>query len=128
MVRRLKALFMLIVFGLVLPAAGAPQRFCVRIQTFIQQDCCCQQKHCGQCPDEKSPVKPSCVSAAKVFPDGVNPDQLSIPALTAVMAPAFVLPEPVEIHLTPRASVSPRDRAPPGNPPPLYLTHRSLLL
>ena len=128
MARRLKALFMLLVFGLVLPAAGGPQRFCTHARTFIQQDCCLQKKHCGYCPDKKAPAEPSCVSAAKVFPDGVNPDQLSIPPSAAVILPPFVLPEPVEIHLTPVAHVAPRDRAPPGTRPPLYLTHRSLLL
>lgn len=128
MARRLKALFMLLVFGLVLPAAGAPQRFCARALTFIQQDCCCPAEHCGDCPDEKAPVKPTCVSSAKVFPDGVNPEQASLPAIAALILPDFALPEPVEIQLSPAARVAIRDRAPPGFPPPLYLTHRSLLL
>ena len=128
MARRLKALFMLLVVPWRAAVGADAQRFCTHARTFIQQDCCLQKKHCGHCPDKKAPAEPSCVSAAKVFPDGVNPDQLSIPPSAAVILPPFVLPEPVEIHLTPVAHVAPRDRAPPGTRPPLYLTHRSLLL
>lgn len=127
MADRLKALLMLLVFGLVLPAAGSPQRFCNRSLTFIQQDCCCQKKHCGECPDDQKPAKPSCVSAAKVVPDGVNPDQIAVPAICALLLPPFVLPAPVEIHLTPVACPASRDRAPPPGLP-LFLTHRSLLI
>ena len=127
MTRRLKALFMLLVFGLVLPAAGAPQRFCAREFTFVHQSCC-SAKHCKDCPDEKAPVKPTCFVAAKVVPDGVNPQQVDLPPLSTFFLPAFVLPEPLEIQLVSFAGDTRRDRAPPGKPRPLYLTHRSLLI
>lgn len=129
MARRLKALFMLLILGLVLPAGGVPQRFCTRSHSFIQQDCCSRDKGCSHCPEEKSPVKPSCVSSAKMVPDGVNPDhQFSIPALAAVILPSFALPEPLEIQLPKWSPAAVKDRGPPAIPPRLYLTHRSLLI
>lgn len=129
MARRLKALFMLLILGLVLPAAGSPQRFCTRTQTFMEHDCCSQKKDCSHCPDEKAPADPSCVATAKVVPDGVHPDhQPSLPALFAVPLPSFSLPDPVEIGVSFCLNASSRDRAPPGEPARLYLTHRSLLI
>jgi len=128
MVRRVKALFMLLILGLVLPAAGSPQRFCTRMQSFVQQECCSQKK-CSHCPDEKTPVSPSCVAAAKMVPDGVNPDHApALPVLFAVPLPAFSLPEPLEANVADNLNASSRDRAPPGETVRLYLTHRSLLI
>lgn len=128
MARRLKALLMLLLFGLILPVAGAPQRFCARELTFSHQDCCEPAKNCGGCPDDKSPVKPTCVISAKVIPDGVNNPQPDLPAIGAFLLPDFALPTPVEISTSPVPDEIRRDRAPPGHSPPLYLTHRSLLL
>lgn len=128
MARRLKALFMLLILGLVLPAGGSPQRFCTRMQSFMPHECCGQKK-CDHCPDEKIPGVPSCVTAAKVVPDGINPDHtLILPALLATLAPSFSLPEPSEASAVPGAHSPCRDRAPPGKPVRLYLTHRSLLI
>ncbi len=129
MARRLKALFMLLILGLVLPAAGSPQRFCTRTQSFMQHDCCSQKEDCSHCPDDRTPAAPSCVAAAKVVPDGVHPDhQPALPALIAVLLPSFSLPAPVETGLAPTPGALPRDRAPPGGSARLFLTHRSLLI
>jgi hypothetical protein len=129
MARRLKALFMLVILGLVLPAAGSPQRFCTRTQSFMEHDCCSQNKDCSHCPDEKAPADPSCVAAAKVVPDGIHPDhQPSLPTLFAVLLPPFSLPEPVEMGVASHPGSPSRDRAPPGDSARLYLTHRSLLI
>ena len=132
MAHRLKALFMLLIVGLVLPAAGSPQRFCTRAMVFLSadQECCsdCSAKGCHDCPDQSEPTKPSCVTTADVFPDGVNPEQVSLPPLVAVIMPPFTLPEPVEIVPAPAVSVTTRDRAPPDRVLPLYLAQRSLLL
>lgn len=130
MTRRLKALFMLFIVGLVLPAAGSPQRLCTRSMAFLasNQTCDCSGKDCHDCPDESHPTKPSCVASADILPDGVNPEHLSLPSLVAVIIPTFALPEPAELVTVPVISITHRDRAPPDWPVPLYLSQRSLLL
>jgi hypothetical protein len=131
MANRLKALFMLLVVGLVLPVAGSPQRFCTRAMTFLSsgERCCgCAEKDCSDCPDDSEPTKPSCVTTPDVLPDGVNPEQIALPQLVAVPISPFTLPEPVEIVLPAIESVMNRDRAPPDPDTPLYISPRSLLL
>lgn len=130
MARRLKALFMLLIVGLVLPAAGSPQRLCTRSMAFLASDqaCDCSGKDCHDCPDESHPTKPSCVASADVLPDVVNPEQISLPSLVVVIVPAFSLPEPAEVITVPVVSITHRDRAPPDPALPLYLSQRSLLL
>lgn len=93
------------------------------------QECCDSTvKDCHDCPDESQPAKPSCVTTADIFPDGVNPEQISLPSLVAVIMPAFSLPEPAEVVTAPVISITHRDRAPPDPVVPLYLAQRSLLL
>jgi hypothetical protein len=129
MARRLKALLMLLILGLVLPVAGSPQRFCTRTQSFMQHDCCSKNNDCSHCPDDKTPAAPSCVTAAKVVPDAVHPDhQPSLPTLFAVILPSFSLPESAEIGTITCPNASPPDRAPPVESARLYLTQRSLLI
>lgn len=130
MARRLKALFMLVLFGLVLPIGAAPQRFCTKNFTLaaIRDTCAaCQEKSCCK-KHSQSSGEPDCVIVTQQLPDGVHSDSsVSLPPLVALplpepFLPAFVAIAPLEI---PAGAI--RERAPPDRRP-LYLTHRSLLL
>ncbi len=112
---------MLLIVGLVLPAAGSPHFFCIEAGAFIQQSDCCD------CSDEHRPETPCCVAAPKPIPDALNANALSLPAPFFIAAPAFELPPVVEIHTLVSVPAWPRDRGPPGDVR-LYLLRHSLLL
>lgn len=130
MARRLKALFMLLLLGLVLPIGAAPHRFCAKnFSLAVVKDTCaaCKEESCCK-KHSQSSGEPDCVIVTKQMPDGVqNGDSVVLPPLAALplpepFLPVFVAIAPVEI---PAGAI--HERAPP-EPRPLYLTHQSLLI
>ncbi len=121
---------MFLVVGLVLPAAGSPQRFCMRYLALIApgQSCApCDADTDCDCDGTVNPGAPSCTAAAKLLPDALPPGHL-------VLAPPAALPMIPFATPTPRQSACsvtlPRripERGPPGDMP-IYLLKRSLLL
>jgi len=130
MANRLKALFMLLIVGLVLPVAGSPQRFCMRQFTLIApgERCpACNDMPSCDCDGTKDPSKPGCMTAAKIFPDALTPDHFVFSAPAAMPLPMFEVSEPKSAALVPNISHRMHMRGPPGNLP-LYLLKRALLL
>ena len=133
MPHRLKALFLLFIFGLVLPVAGAPQRFCVLRGVWLMPQQACCGGCCEQCPeDEESPLDPDCVKVAKMVPDimakdHVARDQAQAPVFVFTCGVPVVAPCFVEAPVSCEAAPLFFDRGPPG-PVPIYLAHRSLLI
>lgn len=127
---RLKALFLLVAVGLVLPMAGAPLRFCMEEFQFASTgnrcEPCSKHNDC-ECPGDESPDSPGCISTTKLLPNGVEPlaDSLPGPQSQDIEPQAFlsILPAVQEIP----SPSQPRDRAPPGSAR-LFLLKRSLLL
>lgn len=127
---RLKALFLLVTVGLVLPMAGAPLRFCMEEFQFASTgnhcEPCSKHKNC-ECPGDEAPDSPGCISTTKLLPNGVEPlsDTLPGPQSQDIEPQAFlsILPAVQEIQ----NPSQPRDRAPPGSAR-LFLLKRSLLL
>lgn len=127
---RLKALLMLAVVGLVLPLAGAPQRFCVKAFTLMApgQDCsACQGDACGCHLPVENPQLPGCIVGAKLLPDGVSPDGVSVPPVLATVLVAPESPTAGEIASVTGCRAPAAERGPPPGTP-LYLLKRSLLL
>jgi hypothetical protein len=118
---RLRAFLMLLIVGLVLPAAGSSQFFCIEAGMFTQQSDCCD------CSDEDRPETPCCVAAPKPIPDALNANALTLPAPFHIAAPALELPPLLGIHTLVSLSAWSRDRGPPGEVR-LYLLRHSLLL
>ncbi len=112
---------MLLIVGLVLPAAGSSQFFCIEAGMFTQQSDCCD------CSDEDRPETPCCVAAPKPIPDALNANALTLPAPFHIAAPALELPPLLGIHTLVSLSAWSRDRGPPGEVR-LYLLRHSLLL
>lgn len=127
---RLKALCLLITVGLVLPMAGAPLRFCMEEFQFAAAGSNCEpcetHKNC-ECPGDDTPGLPSCITPAKLLPNGVEPMASNLPGPQSqdiTPQPFLFILSAVQETLT---AERPRDRAPPG-PAKLYLLKRSLLL
>jgi len=130
MANRFKALFMLLIVGLILPVAGSPQRFCMHNFTLVAPGEQCpardHEKSCDCDGSGDSPV-PCCLTAAKFLPDALTPDHFVLSAPAAFPLPVFDTPEPTAAALF---SIFPRrihGRGPPGDLP-LYLLNRSLIL
>jgi len=118
---RLRALLMLLIVGLVLPAAASPHFFCMEAGAFMHPSDCCD------CSEEHRPEPPCCVAAPKPMPDALNANGLTMPAPFYIIAPAFELPPLLEIPAVVSVLAWPRDRGPPGDVR-LYLLRHSLLL
>lgn len=127
MARRVQALVLLLVFGLLLPVAGAPRRYCLKAHNFVSQECCAPAGSCNDCPDEKAPLESSCVSIAKVVPDTLDPEPVFIPDFVFTIIEPLVAPPVVTRIPVPVASFLP-ERAPPDSGPPVYVRLRSLLI
>lgn len=125
MVHRILALLSLLVVGFVLPAAGAPMRFCVMNLTFLMAD----QPCCGCLPDAESGdcEDCECIIGAKVLPDGLIPDGLLVPSVAAIPVSTLKVPTATKVTRLPPISGAPFERGPPPGPP-LYLLKRSLLI
>ena len=119
---RLRAFFMLLIVGLVLPAAGMPHFFCNEAGTFIQQSDCCD------CSDDDRHEAPCCVIAPERIPDALNATALTLLApLYLSITPFELPPPPSDTH----AVVSPPVWSEDGGPQAgfrLYLLRHSLLL
>lgn len=133
MIIRVQAALLLLLVGLVLPVAGSPQRFCARAAVFLAAD-----QACAACPDEdpecdcesgENPLRPNCITAAKVLPDSVTPDALVLPPLIAIDLPPSATAPVRPCWLPMRLGHLGPDRGPPGpGGVPLYLLKRSLLV
>ncbi|MEX1116993.1 MAG: hypothetical protein WEB53_17235 [Akkermansiaceae bacterium] len=118
---RLRAFLMLLIVGLVLPAAGSPHFFCMEAGAFIHQSDCCD------CSGGDQPETPCCVTAPKPIPDALNANGLTLPAPFFIVAPTFEMPYLVEIPVVVSIPAWSMDRGPPGDIR-LYLLRHSLLL
>ena len=119
---RLRAFLMLLVVGLVLPAAGSPHFFCNKAGTFIQKSDCCD------CSDDDRPDPPCCVTAPEPIPDALSANALTRIAPDYLSITPFELPPPPS---DPHAVESPPEWSEDGGPQAvfrLYLLRHSLLL
>ncbi len=130
MVRRVQALFMLLLLCLALPAGAGPHRLCTR--GFIPAagaDACRECRTSPCCGEHPGKDDPDCVVVTRQLPDGTHPDGVSLPSPAAfLLPPEPAVPGPPVCGAAPAPIPRPmRDRAPP-DPLPLYLVKRSLLL
>lgn len=132
MLRRLKACLMLLVFGLVLPVAGAPLRYCLCSQMIMQTgvECCeCEEDSSCDCHDPCShePVPPSCTVTFKLVPDALPSIDFVTPPPVVVDLPPVSFPTPGPIATSIFIVDRPRERGPPAGLP-RYLRNLTLLL
>lgn len=128
---RWKAWLMLLVVGLVLPAAGAPLRFCMQSRVAVdvgnscsgciaETDCCCHQSGEG-------PQAPGCVGALKLLPDATSQGDFVLPAPVVIDLLPWAMPVPMGMPVIGLAESRARERGPPSAMP-LYLRLALLLL
>ncbi len=133
--RVLKAWFLLLLLGLVLPWGGSPLRYCPCFQVMlVAADEGCPCDHTADtgpscCGEDSLPLHPpTCLLPIKLLPDAIAQSGQPLPGPVMVMlAPAvFALPPPPLGELA--ATPPPCDRGPPFSGLPPYLRYCSLLL
>ncbi|MBK1882727.1 hypothetical protein JIN85_09890 [Luteolibacter pohnpeiensis] len=127
MSHRLKALFLLFVFGMILPAAGSAHRFCTVTGKMVTSgDCPCAK--CPKCAkDSQKQDRSECMITVKPVADSLVQHPLQLPPLAVAVIPEVELPQPYRQQTGHLVLKWLPDPAPP-DPLPIYLRHQWLLI